>query len=646
MRWGKTMSTVFISYRRDDTAGSAGRVYDRLVDRLGRELVYRDVDSGQPGEDFVETIGRKVRECDVLLALIGPDWLRAVDESGGWRLAKADDLVRLEIATALDRGIRVIPVLLDGAKMPRAGDLPSSLAKLAHRNAVDIRDTHFDQDVAQLLDDLASHSVLRRLVRPFVRHGKWGVAALLLIGAIGGVYLSQVAVTPEQARVRLTQMNIPYTADAFVKAAELRDAKAIDLFLRSGMNPNSKNGRGIVALQWAAAHGDLPMMKSILKAGADFDSALAWAAGNGQMEALQLLLDRGPSKAALDRALIAADDELEAARLLLQRGADPTASGERGTTALIEAARSGQIEVVKLLLEHGANVNAARSDGTRRTALYVAADGMGTDESAIEVTKLLLDKGADINVRVVDYNSTEGWTPLLAAMQKKRWKLARYLVERGADIGTQSVAEGEYDEAMGFGLTPLMHAAREKHLEMGRFLLEKGARVDTRTVTGRTALSFAAEGGLAPFVEALLAGGASANDTDKNGWTPLMYASTVGGAEALLRKGANVNARTTRGSTALFVHAENGNATEVVSFLLRHGADPNAANDKGWTPLMAAASNGNSKNVQALLEGGASPSARNHAGETALDLARIKKNDTVVDVLLASNKSAKPQPRR
>jgi len=298
------MPIVFISYRRDDTAGSAGRVYDRLVDRLGRERVYRDVESGQPGEDFVETIGRKVRECDVLLALIGPDWLRAVDESGGWRLAKEDDLVRVEIATALDRGIRVIPVLLEGAKMPRAGDLPSSLAKLAHRNAVEIRDTRFDQDVAQLLDDLASHSVLRRLVRPFARHGKWVVTALLLIGAIGGVYLSQVALTPEQARVRLTQMDMPYTADAFVKAAEMRDAKAIELFLRAGMNPNSKNWDGVLALQHAAAHGDLPLMKTLMKAGADFEPALARAAGHGQTEALQLLLDRGPSKAALDRALI------------------------------------------------------------------------------------------------------------------------------------------------------------------------------------------------------------------------------------------------------------------------------------------------------------------------------------------------------
>jgi ankyrin repeat protein len=445
MRQGQMMPTVFISYRRDDAAGTAGRLYDRLVDRLGRERVYRDVDSGQPGEDFVETIGRKVRECDVLLALIGPGWLRAVDESGGWRLAKEEDLVRVEIATALDRGIRVIPILLEGAKMPRDGDLPSSLAKFAHRNAVEVRDAHFDQDVAQLLDDLASHSVLRRLVRPFARHGKWVVAALLLIGAIGGMYLSQLAVTPEQARVRLTQMDIPYTADAFVKAAEMRDTKAIELFLRAGMNPNSENGRGVSALQRAAANGDLPLMKMLLKAGAEFEPALEWAAGRGQTQALQLLLERGHSKAALDQALIAADDQPEAARHLLQRGADPNAYGTKGRTALTAAAFSAQPQVVKLLLEHGANAGTALMDDTRRTPLYLAVNGQGDEDRAIEVAKLLLDIGADINVRVVDYNSTEGWTPLLAAMREKRWKLARFLVERGADVNAQSVAAREYE---------------------------------------------------------------------------------------------------------------------------------------------------------------------------------------------------------
>jgi len=183
----------------------------------------------------------------------------------------------------------------------------------------------------------------------------------------------------------------------------------------------------------------------------------------------------------------------------------------------MDAADSAQPAVVKLLLEHGANANAACTGQWRPrwTPLYFAMTRRDED-SVIEVAKLLLDKGADINVRVVDYG-TEGWTPLLAAMRQEQWKLARFLVERGADVNAQSAALGE---ASGFDLTPLMYAASAKEPEIGIFLLEKGARIETRTVTGRTALSFAAERGVTPFVEALLAAGANANDTDQGEFAP------------------------------------------------------------------------------------------------------------------------------
>jgi hypothetical protein len=169
---------IFISYRREDSIGHAGRLFDRLVEQFGKERIYRDIDTIQAGENFVEAVRQKINVSDVVLALIGPRWLTVTDDEGRWRLADENDLVRMEIATGLERNIRVIPVLLQGASMPRAKDLPGALAGLAQRNAFEIRDTHFDQDVAQLVDALAPtwrHKLTRVLQhRPFIlRLGCW-----------------------------------------------------------------------------------------------------------------------------------------------------------------------------------------------------------------------------------------------------------------------------------------------------------------------------------------------------------------------------------------------------------------------------------------------------------------------------------------
>jgi hypothetical protein len=100
---------VFISYRRQETSGMAGRIYDRLVDRFGDDRVFMDVDTIELGDDFVEVITRAVGSCDVLLAVVGPHWLTATDRDGRRRLDDPRDIVRLEIAAALERDIRVIP---------------------------------------------------------------------------------------------------------------------------------------------------------------------------------------------------------------------------------------------------------------------------------------------------------------------------------------------------------------------------------------------------------------------------------------------------------------------------------------------------------------------------------------------------------
>ncbi len=142
---------IFISYRREETAYPAGWLYDRLADRFGGDQVFKDVDSIQLGDDFVEVITRAVGSCDVLLALIGDEWLTITDEHGRRRLDNRDDFVRLEIEAALTRKVRVIPILVDGARMPRGDELPESLAKLVHRQALELSPARFDFDTSRLL---------------------------------------------------------------------------------------------------------------------------------------------------------------------------------------------------------------------------------------------------------------------------------------------------------------------------------------------------------------------------------------------------------------------------------------------------------------------------------------------------------------
>ncbi|HET9731022.1 MAG TPA: PASTA domain-containing protein [Acidimicrobiia bacterium] len=145
------MLRVFLSYRREDAAGYAGRLFDALVAKFRHDNVFMDIDTISPGSDFVDVIDEALEGCDVLLALIGPRWLSATGANGHRRLDNPEDFVRLEIEGALARGIRVIPLLVGGAEAPSSQELPESLAPLARRHAFDISDRRWPQDVAELV---------------------------------------------------------------------------------------------------------------------------------------------------------------------------------------------------------------------------------------------------------------------------------------------------------------------------------------------------------------------------------------------------------------------------------------------------------------------------------------------------------------
>jgi hypothetical protein len=148
------MAGIFIGYRRDDSAGHARALFDRLRAHFGAELVFMDVTDIEPGMDFTEVLDKAIGSCDVLLAVIGREWLAATDVSGGRRLDDPHDFVRFEMTTALRRKIRVIPVLVQNAVLPAASVLPAEIAELAKRQSIELRDTRWDADVMDLIKAL------------------------------------------------------------------------------------------------------------------------------------------------------------------------------------------------------------------------------------------------------------------------------------------------------------------------------------------------------------------------------------------------------------------------------------------------------------------------------------------------------------
>src|SRR5258708_30781520 len=150
MAHGKVSGQIFISYRREESSAWAGRLSDRLSNHFPSNLIFMDVDSVDLGEDFVKTIQKTVGSCDVVIGVMGKGWLSVCDQEGQRRLDNPEDFVRIEIATALKRDIRVIPVLVDGASMPRDRDLPDDLKALVRRNALQLSHERFRTDSERL----------------------------------------------------------------------------------------------------------------------------------------------------------------------------------------------------------------------------------------------------------------------------------------------------------------------------------------------------------------------------------------------------------------------------------------------------------------------------------------------------------------
>lgn len=170
---------IFLSYRRSDVGGHAGRLADALLQRLGAKSVFQDVIAIAPGHDFTAELDRALDDSDAVLAVIGPGWLTAATPQGAPRLFQADDYVRLELARALNRNLRVVPVLVGGAALPAATELPDDLRGLVKRQAVVLHDETWHQDVDGLVRSLRGEPAV-----PAGQNRRWlivGVVAVALL---------------------------------------------------------------------------------------------------------------------------------------------------------------------------------------------------------------------------------------------------------------------------------------------------------------------------------------------------------------------------------------------------------------------------------------------------------------------------------
>ena len=145
------MSTVFISYRREITAGEARALFNELLEKLGKNSVFMDVDSIALGRDFRGALQKTLESCDLMLVLIGKDWADVKDEEGRPRLQNPGDFVRLEIEAALKRDIVVTPILVQGAHMPAPEQLPAEIRDLVYRNGFELSHNRWESDFAEMI---------------------------------------------------------------------------------------------------------------------------------------------------------------------------------------------------------------------------------------------------------------------------------------------------------------------------------------------------------------------------------------------------------------------------------------------------------------------------------------------------------------
>ena len=429
-------------------------------------------------------------------------------------------------------------------------------------------------------------------------------------------------------------------------AAQRKDVPALRTLVSKRANVNAPQPDGTTALHWAVHYNDAETATLLLKAGASPSatnrfgaSPLSEAALSGNAELLKLLLDAGADAKALatvdgETVLMSAarSGNIESVRLLLDRGADVNAREKyKGQTALMWAAAERHAPVVKLLLERGADWKVRSFDRETRPPRLSAASSISpiprggftalmfaAREGDLESARIMLDAGVDIN-----HGDVDKVAPLVAAIMNKQYTLAKFLVERGADVnivdaGGRTALYAAID-IRNEDWTAMPNRPLEDplpSLEVVKAIIDRGAKLDvplTRPLTVRSGMDFGDNtlgAGATPIMRAARAGdhtvmrlllekGVDPKQTTKDGTNALMFAAGIGyrdkntrGSESdalealkvMIAAGLDINQTNTRGENALHGASLRG-ADTIVQFLLDKGMDINATSKQGYTPL-------------------------------------------------------------
>jgi hypothetical protein len=394
------MRAIFISYRREDAEGQAGRLFDDLARYFGEDTVFMDVAGIEPGRDFRRVIDEHVASCGVLLAMIGKSWVEVTDETGRRRLDDPMDFVRLETASALKRDIPVVPVLVHGARMPRAEQLPEDLAELAYRNGVELTHARWDSDV----------QVLIKALSPYVESLQTSEGRVKVAGPAKAPTTTPTADT---APVSV----LPRTAGTDPLAAAYADKKVFTVIVAGSVAALVIAAGGYLAYRNAVEKAEIARISNLQRIAAE-------TAKTAEQERLALETARQQAEAeriAADKAKAAEAEKIAAERARQRVEADRIAA-ER---TRMETERLA-FEREKRRVDADARVAAENAESVRRQA---EAERIAADKAkAAEVDKIALerarqraeaDRVAAENANAIESAKLE--RARQAAAQRARW---------------------------------------------------------------------------------------------------------------------------------------------------------------------------------------------------------------------------------